>query len=420
MVHGTEATGKSITVPAVLKTLAVPHAIVESRECITGRHLLERAAVYVRNSLLDAGIGNKLDTVDGRCESISSLNTQLQVILEGVDRFVLVFDGVDQQREAPPTLIAALARLGEIIPCLTIVLILTFSKPRLLHALGVPHIAFLPYTRAQTLEIVAQHISDIYLSEQLADRDPSYMETERFEDNAWLWSRFCGAVWDSLGKGAARDIVAFKNVCERLWTPFVTPIRRKEYGCRDFSRLMVRNRAIFQSEVALHDNLVAPATLVEADFDAERRKKTAKGSHELPYYAKFLLIAAYLASHNPTRQDQIFFMKMHDKKRKKKSGGKGRPAKHRTIQRKLLGPQPFPLERWLAIFHAIVPHDATTGSADLLTQISTLSALRLIVKASASANIMDSGAKWRANIGTEYITILAKSVRFDVQDYLAE
>lgn len=341
---------------------------------------------------------------------------------------MLVFDGVDQQREAPPTLIAAISRLGEIIPSLTVVLILTFSKPRLLHALGVPHIAFLPYTRTQTLEIVAQpqRIPEIYLPAQLEHRGPDYSESQRLEDNTWLWSRFCGAVWDSLGKGAARDLVAFKNVCERLWTPFVTPIRRQEYGPRDFSRLMVRNRALFQSEAGLQDNLVAADTLIEADgdfdVDAVRRKKSAKakGTHELPYYAKYLLIAAYLASHNPTRQDQIFFMKMHEKKRRKKGGGKGRPAKHRTIQRKLLGPQPFPLERWLAIFHAVVPEGATTGSADLLTMISTLSALRLIVKASASANIMDSGAKWRANVGAEYIAVVAKTVRFEVQDYLAE
>lgn len=31
---------------------------------------------------------------------------------------------------------------------------------------------------------------------------------------------------------------------------------------------------------------------------------------ELPYYSKFLLIAAYLASYNPARTDKRFFLKV--------------------------------------------------------------------------------------------------------------
>ncbi|MEQ2164258.1 Origin recognition complex subunit 5, partial [Goodea atripinnis] len=37
---------------------------------------------------------------------------------------------------------------------------------------------------------------------------------------------------------------------------------------------------------------------------------------ELPYYSKFLLIAAYLASYNPARTDKRFFLKHHGKIRK--------------------------------------------------------------------------------------------------------
>lgn len=64
--------------------------------------------------------------INGRCENLSALAVQLQRLLstegfneeeveEGKAKFVLVFDGVDRQREAPPTLLPALARLGEIV-----------------------------------------------------------------------------------------------------------------------------------------------------------------------------------------------------------------------------------------------------------------------------------------------------------------
>ncbi|EDS37610.1 origin recognition complex subunit 5 [Culex quinquefasciatus] len=38
---------------------------------------------------------------------------------------------------------------------------------------------------------------------------------------------------------------------------------------------------------------------------------------ELPFYAKFLLIAAYLASHNAAKEGKRLFMKYHGKQRKR-------------------------------------------------------------------------------------------------------
>jgi hypothetical protein len=37
---------------------------------------------------------------------------------------------------------------------------------------------------------------------------------------------------------------------------------------------------------------------------------------ELPFYSKFLMIAAYLASYNPQKTDKRFFVKHHGKQRK--------------------------------------------------------------------------------------------------------
>ena len=99
---------------------------------------------------------------NGRCENLSSLTVHLQRLLENRNKFVLVFDGVDKQREAPPTLLPALARLGEVIPQLTVVLIERHAAPRFLHQPGVPHIHFAPYSRAQSIHIVARKPQDIF------------------------------------------------------------------------------------------------------------------------------------------------------------------------------------------------------------------------------------------------------------------
>ena len=90
-------------------------AIIKSAECITGRHLLEQTVGAVAKTV--EWKGNI-----GRCENLSQLVVELSRLLsswttmgEEQHRFVLVFDGIDRQRDAPPTLLPALARLGEIV-----------------------------------------------------------------------------------------------------------------------------------------------------------------------------------------------------------------------------------------------------------------------------------------------------------------
>ena len=115
VLHGLEATGKSLTSEAILASLQLLYAIVDSRECITARHLLERTVVDCKNAVDKTQIVDTHQIVDGRCENVSVLAVKLQQILAGQKKFVLVFDGIDQQREAPHTLLPAIARFGEIV-----------------------------------------------------------------------------------------------------------------------------------------------------------------------------------------------------------------------------------------------------------------------------------------------------------------
>lgn len=97
-----------------LQAQQLKHAIVRSRECVTGRHFLERTVAAVHESLYHQGDG-KAGDFNPRCENLSALVVHLQRLLKGEEKFVLVLDGVDKQREAPPTLLPALARLGEFV-----------------------------------------------------------------------------------------------------------------------------------------------------------------------------------------------------------------------------------------------------------------------------------------------------------------
>lgn len=124
-----------------MKAAQVPHAIVDSRQCITGRQLLEQTLAATGEAIDEYHGGQESARSLGRCESLSTLQVQLGILLAGNKRLVLVFDGIDRQREAPQTLIPALARFGELV-CIS-----TLAQNRiqmLIYTDTLPHYSFHP------------------------------------------------------------------------------------------------------------------------------------------------------------------------------------------------------------------------------------------------------------------------------------
>lgn len=96
-----------------LQLSGLPHTIINVRECITARHLLERIVASSLDALEEAN-DEKIDRRPfARTENLSALCVNVAKILNGRRKFVLGLDAVDKLREGGSTLIAALARLGE-------------------------------------------------------------------------------------------------------------------------------------------------------------------------------------------------------------------------------------------------------------------------------------------------------------------
>ncbi|KAI9814511.1 MAG: hypothetical protein M1826_002184 [Phylliscum demangeonii] len=490
VVHGSPATGKSSIVRAVLHTLQTPHVIVPSKECITARQLFERTVAGVEEAVVggggggwDAGAGADRGrrSWSGRCENVSALAVCLQRLLattragdddSGPARFVVVFDGVDGQREAGPSLLPGLARLAETMPALTTVFILTTPRAGLFHLPGLAHVHFPAYTAAEATTIVARSPRSIVAAAAAVD-----------EDSVWLWTRFIRLVYDSLGRFAGHDLPTFRQTCDRLWPRFVQPIVDGVYGRREFAKLVVgqRQRGLFASEEVLVHRIVARGG-ERAQPTTTNRKRTRTRTRgdgddddnndvdDLPRSARILLCAAYLASYLPAKHDALVFMKSSEttRTRRRRRATKTRPSTTTTTaatQRRklhhqhLLGPQPFALDRLLAIFHALAPHadppptagtaaaTATVTADHLYPQIATLLTLRLLLAphqlASASATATSTStsgtaapaaaaaaadaldpldghqARYRVNVGAEYAARLARTLGLELQDYLA-
>jgi origin recognition complex subunit 5 len=306
--------------------------------------------------------------------------------------------------------------MGTQIPSLTIIFIISVPSPRFFHTPGIAHIHFPPYTRDELLKIVSLTPPNIFPDGW--DPNIGYTEEQAAEDNAYVWGRFCSVVWDTLGKGAARDLLSFRKICHKLWKPFTSPIVDGTFGTRDFARLVITQRAIFQDESVLLHNAMH---VTRSKPDANTSVIPTRITHDLPYYSGYILCAAYLASYNPAKSDPTFFMHSHEKKKKKRATGAsaGKPSKQRRIPRSMLAPSPFSLDRMLAVLHAILPH-SLPQSADILTQISTLASLRLLVRAGAGREgAIDAGSRWKVNCRWEFVAELARSTGLEIRDYVA-
>jgi origin recognition complex subunit 5 len=122
-VHGLTATCKSSILRAYFPLARLPYAFINVRECITTRHLLERIVAASLDALEEAHD----ETIDrrpyARTENLSALCVNLQAMLEGRGKFVLVLDAIDKLREGGGTLIPALGRLGEAVRLILLFLI---------------------------------------------------------------------------------------------------------------------------------------------------------------------------------------------------------------------------------------------------------------------------------------------------------
>jgi hypothetical protein len=225
------------------------------------------------------------------------------------------------------------------IPRLTVVFIVSASHPRFFSSAELPHVHFPPYSKEESIEILCKNPLPIQPAASNDAEDDSDDEVEVDPKAAELvWRRYCTTVWDTLAKGAARDVARFRTVAEKNWWSFVEPIARGEYDPKNYTGLYVHKKVMFQRETTLIDQVVPSAvtertTIVKCEYPFLSTQHLTERfiAHDLPYYSKFLLCAAYLASYNPAGLDYQLFTKGHDGKKRKRGGGQKRPAPTRKV-----------------------------------------------------------------------------------------
>ncbi|KAK5058602.1 hypothetical protein LTR84_010865 [Exophiala bonariae] len=260
--YGLEQASKLAVITGVLRARNLKSSVVRSKDYLSQRHLLSKIFSTCVYALGREAQIEQYDKVDSLNVLLGNLRKLFEPVETGQkEQLVLILEDIDKLKQAGPTLLPALARLGDQIPGLSLILTSTTSQPLALHKTGVPYIHFPPYTRGEAIYLAASSPPMLF-----PDALPQHEGEATRIDKASLeklYAQFIVTVYDSLiFSTSSTSIQTFRSTSERLWPRFIWPMVSGESPpgkavSWDFAKLLVRNRGLFQTqgEHGLRDHL---------------------------------------------------------------------------------------------------------------------------------------------------------------------
>lgn len=386
-ISGGPSVGKSIVVKRVFEEVGVRFAVINMIECYTPRILFE--------TILRKLCG----LTEVRCENMMDFIQQLRGNRTKIEGSVIIIDKADKLRTMDFNIFPGLLKLKELtggIPLSVIflsqiILQKFYSKTNIVETI---QIVFPQYNKEELLEILTL---DFDYARSLIVNNTN----DVFQFDLDFYRNYLN-VFLSVFYRNCRDLTELRYIARRNFLNYCQPIINKENTIKDSMALWRKVAPTFKQAL---QNLYQRVS-----------SETPTQNLELPFYAKYLLIAAYLASYNPAKDDKRLFVKYHGKKTKTLSDVKKKSKVSEQLNT-LLGPKPFTFDRLLAIFYSIV-EDQIGFNNNLLVQVSSLVELQLLSSLSDSSSL--DGVKYKCNVNFDFIQTICKMVGFNIRKYLSD
>ncbi|KAJ3166861.1 Origin recognition complex subunit 5 [Geranomyces variabilis] len=409
-ITGLPSTGKTFITNHVLSQLPHRVAKLDCTERHTPRLLFESALAQLAGrppEPLTQDVSGPWGTVL-RCDNTTDFVSKLDLLLSQPPRnfgkTVLLFDNAQKLRDMGPYFLAALMRIPEQTQHnITVVLISTLNwqdfRPRI-DSVDPNIVEFPMYTREEVMQIIAQDC-------------PSDEEPEFFTGFiAMLYEVFVHP---------CKDMRELRHLVTLLFPKYVEPVKAGKMTRQQTSKLFgniqdhLRDalQGLYLRQISSSEWRQGMSATNQTSSAGPHKPQTraGPGAMDLPYYTKFLIIAAFLASYNPPRLDVRFFAKDRSDEVTRRKGGKGRAGRVQKeggkMRQQLLGPKAFPVERMLAIFYSILP-DEIESTVDIQMQIASLTTLRLLVRVTAPDRL--DGVKCKCNASCEFVKAIGRSI----------
>nr|CAI5858351.1 unnamed protein product [Callosobruchus analis] len=383
-VCGAASTGKSAVVTSMLHKLGIKHATVNLIECYTSKILFEN----ILNKFSEHTFDSTNPVPYAKCDNVMDFISHLKGI-EGLDKAVLVLDKAEEIKELTDLNIT-------VILISDIVFEKYYNKSTHIEPLKV---YFPQYNKDELLEILTldfDYVKQLTATETTIDFDVDFYKN--------YLSLFLSVFYR-----ACRDLCELRYMSRVNFSKYLQPVIKKQCSVSD-SMVLWRNIAPI-----LKNSLEVLYLRVDVTND---QMNSAAHSLELPYYAKYLLVAAYLASYNSVKDDKKLFVRNAGKKSKsvREIRTNSKVSEQLNTQ---LGPKPFTFDRLLAIFYAILEEKVGFNN-NLLVQVSSLVELRLLVLSTVGDGTSLDGQKYKCNVSFDFIHSISKTIGFNIRKYLSD
>ncbi|XP_053322467.1 origin recognition complex subunit 5 [Spea bombifrons] len=398
-IYGHTGTGKTYILETLLSTLELPSAVINCIECFSPRLLFEEILNKLHNHC--PAPENDFSSYE-RCDSLNDFVRLFKkaISCQGLEKetVYIVLDKAEMLREMDANLLPGFLRLQE----------LTESYVTVIFLSEIVWETFQPSTGC--LEPLTFYFADYSKAELQRILSSDYPPEYSPEFYASYINILLGVFYT-----VCRDIKELRHLAALNFPKYCEPIIKGEVKENDSHKLF-RNiephlKRAMQTVYLREISSSQWEKMQNEDREAAQLKGLSAHAHvELPYYSKFLLIAAYLASFNPARTDKRFFLKHHGKIKKTDF-----LKKHEKTTNHLLGPKPFPLDRLLAILYSIVD-SRVAPTANIFSQISSLVTLQLLTTVGHDDQL--DAPKYKCTVSLDFIRAISRTVNFDIIRYL--
>ncbi|XP_067004774.2 origin recognition complex subunit 5 [Anabrus simplex] len=390
-VYGHTGTGKTFVTTKILRKLKYKYVIVDCVHCYLPKLLF--------GSILDGMTECEEDSPYAGCDNMLDFIYHLRTLFAASswkeEAFIIVLENSERLLQMDTNLLPALLRLQELTKenlCVIFMSSIIFEKFYLKTGFCDPILVHFPqYSKDDVLKILSKN-------HDWPSQDALYQN---------YLNLFLSVFYRS-----CRDLNELRHMVNRNFMKHCEPVVS---GKVDVTKLWQTITPHLKSALTeLYLRMVASKELEETPQSIQNQNEVSTRklalSFELPYYTKYFLIAGFLASYSPPKLDKALFVKLSEKKRRKRMSVR---SKQELLNDMLLGPKPFTADRLLAIFYSIVGEEVNF-TVNLSAQISSLVKLKLLVEVD---NSLDHH-KYKCAVGMEFIKTIAKTVGFDVVKFL--
>lgn len=327
---GLKSTGKKLIIRNFLDQNKswLNFVIVQANECYTSKILFD--------TIVNELFKHKLSR-ENNFESYAKIDTIEEFLLElgNLDRessYLIVIQDAERLRDMEFNIIPVLMRLKENTRIDISTLFESHLPPEKFGIPPMPIIYVPNYTKNDIVELLTSEYGSIFADIIKSIETDGNNVSEKMQLTVHLDREFYKQflnIFINVTFKMCRDFDELAPLAVRCYKAYYTPVINGEIKYNDVTNLWRNISNVLKNSIngsymkvqniSMKDLEKENMEVDERDDQPESKNnlRTFAQNLELPYYAKYLLIASFLASHNDAKYDKRLFMKHHGRERKR-------------------------------------------------------------------------------------------------------